>query len=86
MTPVSLGRVSAQDVTLSNGTVIPANTMVVSPAREMHMDENLYRNPTVFDPWRFSDLRSQDEQESFKNQYVSPGIDYLPFGYGRHAW
>lgn len=86
MTSVSLNRFTVQDVTLSNGVVIPARTMINAAATVTHMDENLYKDPTVFNPWRFSDIRSQDEQESFKNQFVSPTTEYIPFGFGRHAW
>lgn len=83
---VSVHRVTEKPVRLSNGVVIPADTMVVAAATMTHMDEELYSNPTVFDPFRFSELREQVEGESAKNQFVSTSPDYIPFGHGRHAW
>ena len=74
-----------KDVRFSDGTLIPANTMVVAAAAAMHMDEDYYVNAEVFDPWRFSNLR-EEKGESTKHHFVSTSVDYVPFGHGRHAW
>lgn len=82
---VTVTRKAMQDVTFSNGTTIPAGTMVVAAATATHMDEGNYANATTFDPWRFSDMREEDG-ESLKHQFVSTSVEYVSFGHGKHAW
>ena len=50
-----------------------------------HTDGENYDDPTVFDPWRFANMRG-DEGEGTKHQMVNTSTEYVPFGLGRHAW
>ena len=78
-------RSAMQDLQFSNGIRIPKGTIVAAAAVPMHMDEEIYPNPNMFNPWRFSDLR-QEDGEGLKHQFVSTSAEYVPFGHGRHAW
>ncbi|KAF5365278.1 hypothetical protein D9758_005353 [Tetrapyrgos nigripes] len=68
----------------SNGTVLPAGTMVASAGYSMHHDERYYHNASEMDPFRFSDMRGRDG-ENLKHQMVTPRPEYVLFGGGRHA-
>ena len=83
--PVSVMRKTKQDLTLSDGTFIPAGTLVAGASTATHRDERNYENPEVFDPLRFADMRSE-EGASIKHQFVSTSPEYVPFGHGKHAW
>lgn len=74
-----------QDVVLSDGTAIPAGTIVIAPATATHMDEANYTNAAIFDPWRFVDLREEGDN-ALKYQYTNTSLDYISFGHGKHAW
>ncbi|KAJ3556992.1 hypothetical protein NM688_g1715 [Phlebia brevispora] len=80
---VSLKRKILKDVTLSDGTFLPGGTILVTPSTATHMDEDNYPDPTVFDPWRFSELR--EDGEEMKYQLVSTSANYVAFGLGKHA-
>ncbi|KZT39044.1 cytochrome P450 [Sistotremastrum suecicum HHB10207 ss-3] len=82
---LTMARIALQDYTFSNGTFIPKGTVlnVISTAR--HADPELYGETAVdFDPFRYSVMREADG-EGTKHHMVTPSIDYLPFGFGRHA-
>ncbi|KAK7686505.1 hypothetical protein QCA50_010103 [Cerrena zonata] len=81
---LSLTRKALQSITLSSGTFIPAGTMLTAASLPTHMDPNNYSDPTVFNPWRFSEIRGQDG-ESTRHQFVSTSVEYIPFGHGKHA-
>ena len=74
-----------KDFTFSDGTFIPKGTMVSSVIQPMNEDEDIYENPTTFDPWRFSRARKEDGN-TVKHSLVTPGLGFLSFGHGRHAW
>ncbi|KAK7686510.1 hypothetical protein QCA50_010108 [Cerrena zonata] len=84
ITSFSVMRVALQDITLSNGTLIPVGTLMVAPVFCTHMDEENYHDASVFNPWRFSDMRDEDG-ENTKHHFVSTSSDYIAFGHGRHA-
>lgn len=74
-----------QDIKFSNGVTIPTGTVIAAAVIPTHMDDENYAHAGVFDPWRFSDMRHEDE-ESSKYQFASSSADYMAFGYGKHAW
>lgn len=74
-----------QSVTLSDGTYIPKDTILVTPALATHCDEGNYRDPLVFDPFRYSRQKEQDNS-AVKHQFVTTSADYVAFGHGKHAW
>ncbi len=73
------------DLTLSDGTLIPAGTICAAAAVPTHTDSENYTNPDIFDPFRFSEMR-EEEGESTKHQFVSTSADYISCGHGKHAW
>ncbi|EJF60342.1 cytochrome P450 [Dichomitus squalens LYAD-421 SS1] len=81
---VAPGRKALKDVLLSDGTVIPAGTMVNIKTHRLHLDDACYPNANEFDPFRFARLREVDG-EGTKHQFVHTSNQYVAFGVGRHA-
>ncbi|KAF7345271.1 Cytochrome P450 [Mycena sanguinolenta] len=81
---IGLTRLATRDFTFSDGTTVPAGTLLAVPVFAEHHDEVNYTNPEVFDPFRFSRMREQDGEEN-KHQMVTPTLEYMSFGLGRHA-
>ncbi|KAI0360978.1 cytochrome P450 [Trametes cingulata] len=80
----SMGRKAMKDVTLRDGTFIPRGASVFAASYATHHDDDLYPDPDVFDPFRFSRMRERD-REGVKHQFVNTSLDYIAFGHGRHA-
>ncbi|KAF8186872.1 cytochrome P450 [Mycena galopus ATCC 62051] len=81
---VSVLREVLKDFTFSDGTTVPAGTLIGIPLLSEHHDEANYPNAGVFDPFRFSRMREQ-EGEGTRHQMVTPTPEFLSFGLGRHA-
>lgn len=75
-----------KDITLRDGTVVPRGTTIIATTYDIHHNSAKYENPDVFDPFRFSRVRADSEEERVKNQLVNTSVDYMPFGHGKHAW
>ncbi|KAI0814828.1 cytochrome P450 [Irpex lacteus] len=84
---VSLTRMIMKDYKFSDGTYVPAGTLVVAPVASTHRDAENYENSDIFDPLRFVNLREEDASGNggVKYQYVATSTEYLGFGHGRHA-
>ena len=82
---VQLLRKTMRDYTFADGTFLPKGTLAGIGVNEVHFDDKLYQNARVFEPFRFVNTKTMDE-EGAKHWFVSTGIDYLAFGYGKHAW
>lgn len=78
-----LVRKALKDLTFSDGTRIPAGTIVTAAGRAIHMDEANYDDAHTFKPTRFYDKQDSDGP---RNQFVSTSTEYVAFGHGRHAW
>ena len=74
------------DLTLPDGTFLPAGSFLAANVIGIHRDESYYPGADKFDGFRFSRLREQSTEESVKHQMVFTSPDYLAFGHGRHAW
>ncbi|PCH34176.1 cytochrome P450 [Wolfiporia cocos MD-104 SS10] len=81
---ISVMRKVLQDVTLSDGTLIPKGTLVAAAAAATHVDEEYYDHPDKFDPFRFSDKRLE-ESERVRHQYINTSAKFVAFGHGKHA-
>ncbi|KAF7378406.1 Cytochrome P450 monooxygenase 51 [Mycena sanguinolenta] len=81
---IGLVRLVTKDFSFSDGTTVPAGTLLAVPIFAEHHDEVNYSNAEVFDPFRFSRMREQDGEEN-KHQMVTPTLEYMTFGLGRHA-
>jgi len=64
-------RVCSSDTTI-NGVFIPKGMTIISPIYVLHMDPEVWPNPTEFDPERFT-----PEAKEARNPYY-----YMPFGVG----
>ncbi|EJD07465.1 cytochrome P450 [Fomitiporia mediterranea MF3/22] len=82
---VSLNRKIMSDLTLPDGTFLPAGSFLAANVIGIHRDESHYPDADKFDGFRFSRLREQSTEESVKHQMVFTSPDYLAFGHGRHA-
>jgi len=80
---LSMDRMVLRDLTFSNGTVVPAGTIVGTASYGLHHDKAHYEDPETFRPFRFSDIREQDG-ESLKHQMVAIDPSFALFGGGRH--
>jgi cytochrome P450 len=81
---VTLARLALRDFRFSDGTVLPSGTFISVPLHATHHDESRYRDPEVFDPSRFA--VSKDGGVGRHHQAVTPSVDYIPWGLGKHAW
>ncbi|EOD46159.1 putative cytochrome p450 protein [Neofusicoccum parvum UCRNP2] len=82
-TKAALTRLAKQEVTLSDGTVIPRNSMLMI-ATEKAMDPAIFPDAEAFDGRRFLDMRERPGQEN-KWQLVTTSVEHLGFGHGTHA-
>ncbi|CAL1702631.1 unnamed protein product [Somion occarium] len=78
---VSVMRKVINDITLSDGTYLPKETVIVVPALATHTDISNYEDPMVFNPYRFL----ENEDKGTGKYFVSTSPDYLPFGLGKQA-
>ncbi|KAF9269386.1 cytochrome P450 [Marasmius fiardii PR-910] len=81
---VGLKRVTVKDFTFSDGTVVPANTLIGAASYATLHNPAVYTSPKDFNATRFSDLRTRDG-EGIKHQMVTPTNEWVVFGIGKHA-
>ncbi|KAF9067169.1 cytochrome P450 [Rhodocollybia butyracea] len=79
---VGMTRMALRDFTFSDGTVVPAGTIVAVASQALHYDGAYYEDPETFKPFRFSNLREQ-EGESLKHQMAAVDPAFVVFGGGR---
>ncbi|KAL4243261.1 cytochrome P450 family protein [Abortiporus biennis] len=77
---VTVWRKAMQDCSFSDGTFIPRGTFVVANATDTQLDEENYANPEEFNPDRFMKANNEGALPM-----TTTGVDYLPFGVGKHA-
>ncbi|KAL0574353.1 hypothetical protein V5O48_007595 [Marasmius crinis-equi] len=82
--PFGVVRMAMENFTFSDGTVVPAGTLICTSPKGVHFDEKNYPEPNIFDPMRFYHMRER-EGESTKHQMVAPEASYLSFGAGKNA-
>ncbi|KAF5382328.1 hypothetical protein D9757_008447 [Collybiopsis confluens] len=78
---INSNRKAMRDFRFSNGTVIPAGTMVGTPSYSLHHDKNLYEDPDSMDAFRFSNMRAK-KGEGLKHQMVAHDPTFALFGNG----
>ncbi|KAF9889504.1 hypothetical protein FE257_007214 [Aspergillus nanangensis] len=84
--PIGIGtmrRLAAQNIGLSDGTVIPKGASVFVSCERM-WDPKIYPAPEKFDAYRFLKLRETAGHET-SAQSVSPSPEHMGFGLGKHA-
>ncbi|KAK3684117.1 putative cytochrome P450 monooxygenase [Podospora appendiculata] len=80
---VSMNRVALSTVELSDGTVIPRDSLLNVSMHKM-WDPAVHANPAAWDGYRFLRMRETPGREH-QAQLVSTGPDHLGFGHGQHA-
>ncbi|KAH8651049.1 cytochrome P450 [Xylariales sp. PMI_506] len=81
---ISMLRLALEDVTLSDGTVIPKGEGVAVSMHRM-WDPALHASPHQWDGYRFLRMREASKQAASWAQLVSTSPDHMGFGYGTHA-
>ncbi|KAJ8081926.1 hypothetical protein PM082_007772 [Marasmius tenuissimus] len=81
---LSVIRETLQDFRFSDGTVVPAGTKVAAAGYYTHHDEGTYPAPDDFVPSRFAEMRDR-AGEGLKHQMVTPTLDWVLFGTGKHV-
>ena len=84
--PVAFFRKSMKDVVLSNGTLIPAGTLVAATNTGTHLQERFYKDAAQFRPFRFSDMREKGGAEALKQPLHATSPEYVVFGHNKHSW
>ena len=77
-----MGRYVMEEVTLSDGTVLPKGSRIMVVGK--NMDPTVFPEPERFDAARFLRLREQPGQEH-SWQFVTTSPDHMLFGHGQHA-
>ncbi|KAF8844235.1 cytochrome P450 [Paxillus ammoniavirescens] len=77
-------RKAMQNFTFSDGTVVPKGTFVAIASKATHLDNEVYDNAEMFDPFRFANMGDEDGDFA-KHSLVSINLEYFPFGQGIHA-
>jgi cytochrome P450 len=78
----TLMRLSLKDHTFSDGTFVPAGTMISAPAFAHQTDADNYADPLAFDPWRFV---PREGEEGPRKSFTSTDLQFLPFGHGAYV-
>jgi cytochrome P450 len=77
-----MNRFVENEVTLSDGTVIPKSSRI--NVMTNFMDSKVYENPEKFDAARFMRMRALPGNEN-SWQFVTTSSDHMLFGHGQHA-
>ena len=81
----SFNRKTVQPITLSDGTYIPAKTLLLAPSMAISSDPEIYENPDQFDGLRYYRLRERSPQDANRHQFATVSKTMMHFGEGRHA-
>jgi cytochrome P450 len=79
---VNLERKALKDVTLPDGTLLPKGTNVAVDTANMWNPE-IYKDPAVYDGYRFYNIRKTGGPASSTAQFVSVDGNFIAFGLGR---
>lgn len=82
MSETSMNRFVEDEITLSDGTVLPKHSRINVMAS--YMDPKVYENPETFDAARFMKMREQPGNET-SWQFVTTSSEHMLFGHGQHA-
>ncbi|KDR74053.1 hypothetical protein GALMADRAFT_250782 [Galerina marginata CBS 339.88] len=69
--------------TFWDGTVMPPGVILAVAAHSTHLDDDIYQDAKKFDGFRFANRKSDLDDTNLQNM-VTPSLEFLPFGVGRH--
>ncbi|GJJ12854.1 hypothetical protein Clacol_007099 [Clathrus columnatus] len=81
-------RKATKDYVLKNGMCIPKGSLVLLPQFAVHMDDEVYPEPTQFQGFRFCanpSLENAGEPTNLTHRFTRIRPDFLLFGIGDHA-
>ena len=79
-------RIALEDYTFAQtGTFIPKGTLLIVATHDAHFDSDTYPDPTTFDGFRFSKLKSQAVGNERHFDMTTTNVESLNFGSGVHA-
>ncbi|KAF5369084.1 hypothetical protein D9758_002904 [Tetrapyrgos nigripes] len=82
---IGMHRLTLKEFTFSDGTTVPAGTIIAVASNAVHHDQSKYSKPYEFDGFRYSLMREEDG-EGIKHQMATPDHEnWLLFGAGHHA-
>lgn len=85
---VMMGRYAVVDFTFSDGTFIPAGTVVGVSSNNIQRDPRVYEDPDTFDGFRFVKMKERAALEGHPDKnfdMVTTNADFVAFSQGRHA-
>ncbi|PGG99977.1 hypothetical protein AJ79_08339 [Helicocarpus griseus UAMH5409] len=81
---MTFGRVIHRDLTLQDGTIVPAGTIIGIPSHAISHDPEFYPSPSTFDGFRFVPDTTASHQQG-PPSFVTTNASNLSWGYGKHA-
>jgi len=84
-TVVLMDRVAMKEFVFSDGTRVPKGGLVSAATIAPHLNDKIYPDAHVFDPFRFAKIR-EEEGQGTTNQLVATSNEWISFGHGKHAW
>jgi cytochrome P450 len=80
---VTFGRVIHRDLPLTDGTIVPAGTIIGIPSHAISHDPKFYPSPSTFDGYRF--VPDENSTAAQPPSFVTTNASNLSWGYGKHA-
>ncbi|KAI0173475.1 cytochrome P450 [Hypoxylon sp. FL1284] len=78
--------VTSGELDVGNGIRIGPGVRMVFPTQNVHMDPENYKDPRVYDAFRFSRPHENAKGHIRERELITTTTPtFLPFGYGRHA-
>lgn len=82
--PAPCGRIATEDITFSDGLVIPTGSSVLMSCHNMREDSATYPDPLKFDGHRFRKMRENPTSGAMAH-LVSSSQQHMGFGIGTHS-
>ncbi|KAJ6041518.1 hypothetical protein N7460_006908 [Penicillium canescens] len=79
-----LNRYATQQITFSDGTIIPKGATIAVSVHTMMEDGIIYDNASTYDGYRFYNMRQEPGSEH-RHQLVTTTPEHFAFGLGKHA-
>ncbi|KAJ7025238.1 cytochrome P450 [Mycena alexandri] len=80
---VGSSRVTLKEAVIADGIVLPPGSVVALAPKPLHFNPEVYPDPMTFDPFRFSRLRTGENDA--RQAFTQLSNDYIVFGVGTHA-
>ncbi|KAJ7026339.1 cytochrome P450 [Mycena alexandri] len=80
---VGSSRVTLKEAVIADGIVLPPGSVVSLAPKPLHFNPEVYPDPMTFDPFRFSRLRTGENDA--RQAFTQLSNDYIVFGVGTHA-